>query len=148
MYIAVRACRELFWPHWHDDVAYTMVYIYICLWQCVIFRNEVGSYQRARVVNDKHLLVNNASDWLPAREARIELGTISSGVLERSLRLTETAGYSAWTLTSHGLFINLQWQLLSSSLHGVVTVVGFLPPGMESTTGYTVHLSGIFCLPW
>jgi hypothetical protein len=42
--------------------------------------------------------VNNASDWLPACDAVIALiwGGVSGGVLERSLRLTETAGYSAF----------------------------------------------------
>jgi hypothetical protein len=43
--------RRAVGPHWHDDFAYAQYSV--DLWQCVIFRSEVGSHKYARVVNDK-----------------------------------------------------------------------------------------------
>jgi hypothetical protein len=44
---------------------------------------------------------NNASGWLPSLEAVIALIWGGVLVLESSLRLTETAGYSAWHVFTH-----------------------------------------------
>jgi hypothetical protein len=76
------------------------------IYDIVIFRSEVG-IQRARCQRQTTAAwlpafvyskrVNNASDWLHAREATlIDLGgDVSGGVLERRSRLTEAVVYSA-----------------------------------------------------
>jgi hypothetical protein len=85
-YIAERACREK--SCWTSLAWWRRIHNSVDLWQCVIFRTDVGSHQRARwqrqviavlpgcpPLSSLNVRVDSDSDLLPAREtALIDLG--------------------------------------------------------------------------